>query len=123
MRLDDSTLSGDPTLVSRALSNLLDNARRHGGGPTLLGVSGDATGVEFVVEDQGPGFAEQDLPRVFDSFVRRERQGESPGSLGLGLALVRRIALAHQGRVWAENRAEGGARVGMRLARSSAKAP
>ena len=118
MRLDDSSLLADPTLISRALANLLDNARRHAGGPTLLGVSGDATGVEFVVEDQGPGFAEEDLPRVFESFVRRERQGESSGSLGLGLALVRRIALAHQGRVWAENRAEGGARVGMRVSRA-----
>lgn len=121
LKTDDTRFGGDPTLVARALSNLLDNARRHGGGATALVVSGDASGVEFTVEDGGPGFLEQDLPRVFDSFVRRERRKESAGSLGLGLALVRRIALAHGGRVWAENRGEGGARVGMRLARNPDK--
>ncbi len=56
--------------------------------------SGDG-GIRFIVEDAGPGIPEGDLPRVFESFVRGERGGAS--SLGLGLALVRRIAEAHGG--------------------------
>ena len=103
-------LEADPTLLARALANLLDNAARHGGGATSLQVETDPSEVRFVVEDAGPGIPEHVLPRVFDSFVRGERGGAS--SLGLGLALVRRIALAHGGRAFAENRHQGGARVG-----------
>lgn len=118
-------VTGDPTLVARALANLIDNAQGHGGGLTTLrvrrgdaaepgGEPGPAGGVVvFEVEDAGPGFADGELDRVFDSFYRGERRGH--GSLGLGLALVKRIANAHQGRAWAENRDGGGARLGFSL--------
>jgi two-component system OmpR family sensor kinase len=92
---------GDATLLARALANLLENARRHGGGVTKLRVRAPRPGVvAFDVEDAGPGF-----PAVGE---RRER---AEGSLGLGLVLVRRIADAHRGSVSIVNRAEGGARV------------
>ena len=108
-------LEADATLLSRALANLLDNARKHGGGARALRVREAPGELVFEVDDAGPGFNEADLPRVFESFVRGERGGAS--SLGLGLSLVRRIAAAHGGRAWAGNRDEGGARVAFSVAR------
>jgi two-component system, OmpR family, sensor kinase len=116
----ETTLSGDPTLLLRALSNLLENAKRHGNGVTALRVVRDGEKVEFWVEDGGTGFSEEELPRVFDSFVRGERGRRAGGtSLGLGLALVRRIAVAHGGEARAENRDGGGARVGFWVRRTA----
>ena len=120
---------GDATLLARALANLLANATRHGRGVTALrvireradeptdepiGASAGET-VRFEVDDQGPGFAEEEQTRVFETFYRGERRAGS-SSLGLGLSLVRRIAEAHGGRAFARNRSEGGARVGFSVA-------
>ena len=124
--LDDAKVKGDPTLLARALANLIDNAQGHGGGLTCLRVRagkqngsiaaaarGDHGEVVFEIEDSGPGFAAAEIDRVFESFYRGEQRGH--GSLGLGLALVKRIAQAHQGQAWAENRDEGGARLAFSL--------
>jgi two-component system, OmpR family, sensor kinase len=111
----------DPTLMARALANLIDNARKHGGGLDGIAVrAGDGT-VVFEVSDRGPGFAPGDETRVFDRFYRggADARGAADaghhGSLGLGLALVQRIAVAHGGRAGAGNRPEGGARVTLEL--------
>ncbi|HVX95084.1 MAG TPA: ATP-binding protein, partial [Polyangia bacterium] len=110
------TFDGDATLLARALANLLENARRHGGGVTRLGVRPRAGGgVLFEVEDAGPGF-----PAAGDT---RERQPKPEGSLGLGLVLVRRIADAHRGGVTLSNRPEGGARVRLEVTSPAQKAP
>jgi two-component system OmpR family sensor kinase len=101
----------DPTLLGRALANLIDNAKKHGGGLSALRVRRTADRVAFAVEDRGLGFAEGEEQRIFEPFYRRSEQG----SLGLGLSLVKRIAEAHQGRAFAENREGGGATVGLEL--------
>jgi signal transduction histidine kinase len=104
---------GDATLIVRALANLLENARNHGGGVEALEVQAEAGQVRFAVRDRGPGFADGDEVRAFDPFFHRPRSdGGDSGSLGLGLALVQRIARAHGGDAFARNRAEGGAEVG-----------
>jgi two-component system, OmpR family, sensor kinase len=103
--------AADPTLVGRALANLIDNARRHGGGVEALKVKRADGHVAFEVEDHGEGFIVGEERRVFEPFYRSSEQG----SLGLGLSLVKRIAEAHGGRAYAANRAEGGARVGVEL--------
>jgi two-component system OmpR family sensor kinase len=108
--------AADPTLVGRALANLIDNARKHGSGLARLSVRPDAATVAFEVVDRGRGFAPGDETRVFERFY----QGAGPdagshGSLGLGLALVKRIAEAHGGRVFAANQPGGGARVVLEL--------
>jgi signal transduction histidine kinase len=122
----DVTAAVDPTLIKRALANLLENAEAHGGGAVAVRVErrGDEVAVE--VDDAGPGVPEADRARVFAPFERGARPehatDESPiehhgaGGLGLGLALVTRIASAHGGRAWLDDRPGGGARAGFSLA-------
>lgn len=108
--------TGDATLLGRALANLLENAKRHAGGIERLVIERDAEGIVFAVDDRGSGFEAAELEKVFDPFYRGERRaGASAGSLGLGLSLVRRIAQAHGGKAWAENREGAGARVAFRV--------
>ena len=104
-------VEADATLLARALANLVDNARKHGGGIDSVHVRRDGDEVAIEVEDRGAGFGEGEEARVFEPFYRRSEQG----TLGLGLSLVKRIAEAHGGRAYAENRLEGGARVAIAL--------
>jgi len=123
-RLEDESeamrFSADPTLIARALDNLIDNATEHGGGLARLVVrrarpaehKNADTAVVFEAWDRGPGFEQATQSRAFEAFFRGPRaESEQRASLGLGLALVQRIAAAHGGRAWAENLPEGGARV------------
>src|SRR5690606_133652 len=106
----------------------------HAGGATRIVIEEREQQVSLWVEDDGPGFGELDLRKVFRAFVRSTSSPASKpgseassvsgaGSLGLGLSLVERIARAHGGRASAENRSEGGARVGFSVHRSAAAAP
>jgi two-component system OmpR family sensor kinase len=108
-------LEGDAALLLQALANLLRNAAEHGGGPTILRVRSGAGEVVFEVDDDGPGFPPDDLDAAFDAFHRGRAPKPRAGSLGLGLVLVRRIAVAHGGRATAENQTGGGARVSLAI--------
>ena len=112
--LDSSveTVEADPTLLARALANLLDNAAKHGGGATRVVVHPKDGKVAIEVHDAGPGIPPEQLGKVFVPFHRGTSE---PNGLGLGLALVQRIASAHGGRAWAANRPEGGAVVAIEL--------
>jgi two-component system OmpR family sensor kinase len=111
-----ATLHGDPTLVSRAITLLLDNAQKHGGRCIHVRVEPDGEDVRVVVEDDGPGFDPADIPKLFEAFARgRGAVADERRGVGFGLYLVRRIAEAHGGKVFAENRPSGGARVGWSL--------
>jgi two-component system, OmpR family, sensor histidine kinase MprB len=92
--------------VDRAISNLIENARRWS--PPQGRVDVRLHDGELTVRDRGPGFAEHDLPFVFDRFYRAEDARRLPGS-GLGLAIVRQAAEAHGGYARAENATGGGA--------------
>jgi signal transduction histidine kinase len=109
--LDESegaTIEADPSLMARALANLIDNAERHGSGLTQLAVERQSGALAFVARDHGGGIAEDIRPKLFSPF---ERAGKSAG-LGLGLALVERIARAHGGRAFVETGVTRGAAVG-----------
>ena len=109
-------LTADATLLSRALTNLIENATAHGGGLECLVVRPTPTKIAFEALDRGPGFASGEEQRVFESFYTRAgAEPRQKGALGLGLTLVKRIAEAHGGRAFAENREGGGARVGIEL--------
>jgi signal transduction histidine kinase len=118
----DARLEGDATLLARALANLLDNARKHGAGVERLRVGSRQDAVLFVVEDRGPGFSAEEAARLTEALARGERphrdgKARPEGSLGLGLALVHRIARSHGGRLSLESRPDGGARITMEVAR------
>jgi signal transduction histidine kinase len=105
----------DATLVARALSNLIENAERHGRGVAALRVSRHDGVVRFEVDDKGPGFPPGEEKQAFEAFYHQRSPEKDQGSLGLGLSIVKRIAEAHGGRAWAENLDAGGARVGFEL--------
>ena len=105
----DAPIDARPQALRRCLANLMDNARRHGGGAIEVSVS-DRTGRATIrIEDRGPGIPEADLERVFEPYVRLEpSRARHTGGAGLGLAIARAIARAHGGDVTLENRAGGG---------------
>ena len=108
----------DPVWFRQAVDNLIDNAIRHtpAGGHVGIDASRQAGTILLVVEDTGPGFTGTPASTVFEPFAPTGRRQESKqASAGLGLAVVRTIAEAHGGRVWAENRPQGGARVTMTM--------
>ncbi len=88
---------GDAFLLGELLRNLLDNAIRYTqeGGHVTLRVAGEADAVVLSVEDNGPGIPEQERERVFERFYRVLGTGVAEGC-GLGLAIVREIALSHR---------------------------
>ncbi len=101
-----------PARLDRAIANLLDNACQWGArAPIEIRVR---DGV-LEVRDRGPGFAAEDLSRVFDRFYRAPAARARPGA-GLGLAIVRQMAESHGGSVHASNVPGGGARLTLELA-------
>ncbi|HMC33568.1 MAG TPA: HAMP domain-containing sensor histidine kinase [Myxococcales bacterium] len=110
------SIEADEALLSRALDNLLDNARKYGNG-SAVEVRARREGEDAVlsVRDRGPGIAEKDLPHVFDPFFRGEGAPGLATGFGLGLALARRVAEVHGGTARAQNAEEGGARIELRL--------
>jgi PAS domain S-box-containing protein len=95
--------SGDRDRILQVLGNLLSNAIKFTpqGGRILVRVQRCPDGIEFSVEDTGPGIDREALPNVFDRFWRA-RPSDRKG-LGLGLAIVKGIVSAHRGRVWAKS--------------------
>ena len=106
----------DEGLLGRVFDNLIDNARKYGGGsPVKLEARGDAAGATVLVTDGGPGFPPEELPRVFETFFRGSNARGQQSGYGLGLSLARRVAVAHGGSITAQNAAGGGARIELRL--------
>ena len=114
-----ATVEADPTLLARALGNLLENAAVHAGGAERLTIRAAPGALRFEVTDRGPGFSADELTRAFEPFTRGAAKGGGSASLGLGLSLVARIARAHGGRAFAENNAERGATVVVELPTAS----
>ena len=112
-------VTADGLRLEQVVDNLLLNARRHGNTASRVEIEVSATDDEARIEvrDDGPGFAEDALPHVFERFYRDESARSREGS-GLGLAIVREILLGHGGGVSAANRPEGGARLRVWLPRT-----
>jgi two-component system, OmpR family, sensor histidine kinase KdpD len=99
----------DEILLEQVFVNLLENAVNHTppGTPVEIGAEARADEVMVWVADRGPGLPAGEEERVFEKF---HRASAAPGAgVGLGLAICRGIVNAHGGRIWAENRAGGGA--------------
>jgi two-component system osmolarity sensor histidine kinase EnvZ len=100
-------------LIERVIGNLLDNAFTHGLPPVRLTVSTAGPRIRIEVEDSGPGIAPEDQPAMLQAFARGDASRRHPG-LGLGLAVVQRVALRMGGSV-AFRRSEDGARTVVRV--------
>ena len=103
----------DGKMIMQVLVNLLDNAVKHtqDGGSISLDVSYRKNRVYFVVKDDGDGIAEEMKEKIFDEFVSlSDKSTDRKRGIGLGLAICKEVVEAHGGRIWAENRREGGAR-------------
>jgi heavy metal sensor kinase len=107
-------LRGDRLRIEQALTNLVENAVRHGRGAIVMSAEEDDGAVELHVRDDGSGFPAAFLPAAFERFTRAD-PARTRGGAGLGLAIVAAIATAHGGTVGARNRPEGGADVWIRL--------
>jgi two-component system OmpR family sensor kinase len=95
------SLHGDARLLRRLVRNLLENARRYGGGTPIqvrLATNADQA-IELDVLDHGPGIAAVEREKIFLPFYRLPGASEKAGGVGLGLSLVRQIADAHGGAV------------------------
>lgn len=113
---DATTVRLDRDRMARVLDNLLANAIRHTppGSTIRLTAQNSGDNLELLVEDSGPGFPANLLPRLFQRYTRGE---DSADRNGLGLAVAQEIVLAHGGTIFAENCAEGGARIRILLPR------
>jgi PAS domain S-box-containing protein len=103
------TLAVDASRMEQVFENLLANAVQHAPRGSVVRLAtrhapGEPQAVEFSVEDDGPGIAPADLPRLFEPFFSRRK-----GGTGLGLPIIQKIVDAHGGRVTAGNREQGGA--------------
>jgi signal transduction histidine kinase len=118
------TLAGDaavqtrsrPTAIRRCLTNLMDNARRYGGGVIEVEVAQRDGRVEIGIGDRGPGIPARDAERVFEPYVRLEAsRSRDTGGTGLGLAIARAIARQEGGDIRLQSRPEGGLMVRLTL--------
>jgi two-component system sensor histidine kinase MprB len=113
LALEPTIVRGEPERVSRAVSNLLDNALEWS--PPRGPIEVELHDGTLSVRDHGPGFEMADLPYVFERFYRARSARGMPGS-GLGLAIVKQAAEAHGGSVAAANAPGGGAVLRVRFA-------
>ncbi len=105
----DFIIVGDPVALRRLFENLLENARRYGGGEIAVRLLDVADGREVRIEDNGPGLPDHQLETVFQPFQRGESsRNRDTGGTGLGLGIARAIARAHGAKLRIENRQEGG---------------
>ncbi|MGB9429711.1 MAG: ATP-binding protein, partial [Gammaproteobacteria bacterium] len=102
-------LSMDGGLIGQVLANLLENAVKYTPVGTPIQIGGTLSDSVVIVEvaDRGPGLLPGSEEQVFEKFYRAQMEG-SQGGVGLGLTICRAIVEVHGGRIWAENRSEGG---------------
>lgn len=97
-----------PKALARAVSNLIDNAVKYGGGEVWLRATADADDIRIDIVDRGPGIPPEEAERLKRPFTRLDAARGGAGSTGLGLAIVDRIARLHGGRFDLLPNADGG---------------
>jgi two-component system, OmpR family, sensor histidine kinase BaeS len=116
---DLPAVDADPVRIGEVLGNLLQNALRHtppGGTVEVTAAPADeGRAVSFTVEDTGSGIPPEDLPHVFDRFVK----AADSGGAGLGLAIAKSLVEAHGGTISAQHRTGGGTTVRFTLPASA----
>jgi signal transduction histidine kinase len=113
---DDVRVEADPRHVERIVVNFVNNALKYGDPPVEVCAKRDGEWVEIRVTDNGDGVPGELIPRLFGRFARglSASQTKKPGA-GLGLSIVRGLALANGGEVWYEPNEPRGSVFGVRL--------
>ncbi|WP_081739636.1 ATP-binding protein [Methylobacterium sp. 10] len=110
--VQDAVAAGDAVALRRVVANLIGNAVKFGRSTVAVSVSRTGASCRITVEDDGPGIPASERTAVFSPFYRIERsRNRQTGGNGLGLAIARQIAEAHDGTVVAEASPLGGARL------------
>jgi two-component system sensor histidine kinase MtrB len=110
-RASDLVVRVDRRRLERTISNLVQNAERHGGGLVRVAVqAAPGPNVQIGVEDVGPGVPSDLREQIFERFSRGTASRDRTGGVGLGLALAAQHVRLHHGRLWVEDRPGGGAR-------------
>jgi two-component system sensor histidine kinase KdpD len=106
----DALVRVDPRLTASALAHLIENAARYSPAGAPIAVAARPEGTELVIEvrDHGPGISAADMPHLFERFFRGSHATGVSGT-GMGLSIARGLLAVEKGRIWAENRADGGA--------------
>ena len=113
---DLGDIVGDRRLLARAVGNLLRNAQKYASESIALSARRSASGIEIVVEDDGPGIPASERERIFEPFYRLDRSRDrATGGFGLGLSIARKAVALHGGSVRADSAPLGGARFVIRL--------
>ncbi|MCG2665301.1 HAMP domain-containing sensor histidine kinase, partial [Brevundimonas sp.] len=103
-----AVLSTRPQALRRCLTNLIDNAVRHGGSATVSAMI-EGTNTRLIVRDHGPGVPEDRLEALFEPFYRLDpSRSRDSGGTGLGLTIARRMAEGAGGRLTLANAEDGG---------------
>ncbi len=106
---EETVINADKRRLAQVMSNLIENARKYGGGATRIEVSATNEVVRIAVDDAGPGVPLDERAVIFDRFSRGSaggRRGADTG-VGLGLALVDEHVRLHEGQVWVTDRPDG----------------
>lgn len=109
----------DGTQVLEIVMNLVDNAQKYGAPPVEVRGTGEGSWVELRVVDHGDGVPEGLVGTLFDPFTRADAGGSGSAGVGLGMAIIRKLAAANYGNVWYERAPHGGACFVLRLPRVS----
>jgi len=113
-----SPYTGRLSALRRAVQNLIDNAIKYGHSAHIR-IDDDATALRIVLEDEGPGIAPAELARVTEPYYRPDAsRSRETGGVGLGLSIVKDIALLHGGELALTNRPQGGLSAALVLPRS-----
>ena len=110
-----TSVNARPKALTRAISNLLDNARKYGGFPITVQTRCDGNNIIIDILDCGSGLPEKELERLKRPFTRLEGARTDANGTGLGLAIVERVARMHAGKFDLSNRPEGGLAARLRL--------
>ena len=117
----EAEVTGSDTLIYRAIYNLIENAIKYNqdGGEVSVSVEEHNEFAKVIIADTGPGIAKEDWERIFEPFFRVDKsRSRSMGGAGLGLALVKEIAIQHGGDVRVASSSENGTKIELSLQKS-----
>jgi signal transduction histidine kinase len=123
-KLDPAETTGDPQLLERMISNLVDNAVRHNepGGWIRLRTGSSGTAVYLEIANSGPFIPDDAVPSLFEPFRRLEARTGDRDGVGLGLSIARSVITAHRATVTARSQPAGGLKISVVIPRGLAAA-